>query len=191
MPVINSGLFQWVVLPLFIFTARVLDVSLDTMRIMLFSRGKKNIAPFLGFVQVMIWLLAIRQVFLNSSNVACYVAYAGGFAAGTWVGVLLEEKLAIGVQVIRVITRSDAITLISFLKEKGFGVTSVEGQGVTGKVNIIYTVVKREDIFKAIGIIKRFNPKAFYTIEDIRTVSEAASFIKKRSLLNRLTHFRN
>src|SRR3989338_8397601 len=79
----QSQFSQWVVLPLFIFLARVCDVSMDTVRIMLFSKGKRYLAPILGFIQVLIWLLAIRQVFLNLSNVACYIAFAGGFAMGT------------------------------------------------------------------------------------------------------------
>lgn len=172
-------MFQWVILPLLIFLARIVDVSLDTMRILLFSRGQRNIAPVLGFIQVIIWLLVIRQIFLNLSNPICYVAYAGGFATGTWVGMLLEEKMALGSQIIRIITRKDAKQLIEFLRNQNFGVTTVDGQGATGKVNIIYTVIKRQDIAKVIEIIMRFNPKSFYTIEDIRTMSK---FQKRRYL---------
>ena len=189
-PSVNSMIFTWVIVPLLIFLARVTDVSMDTMRILFISRGKKTIAPFLGFVQVMIWLLAIRQIFLNLSNVACYVAYAGGFATGTWVGILLEEKLAIGFQMIKVITRQNATELIEFLKSQGFSITSVDGFGATGKVNIIYTIVKRQDIHNVIKSITRFNPKAFYTIEDIRTVSTANLPIK-RHWWGRITHLRN
>jgi uncharacterized protein YebE (UPF0316 family) len=176
----SSSLFQWIILPILIFLARIADVSLDTIRILLINRGRRLIAPVLGFVQVTIWLLAIRQIFLNISNVACFVAYAGGFAAGTWVGMLLEEKMAIGIQVIRVITRQDASQLIGFLKNKGYGVTSVDGQGVTGKVNIIYTIVKRQDINDVVDTVTKFNPKAFYTIEDVRSISE--DFIQKNKL---------
>ncbi len=175
-------MFQWIVLPLLIFLARVTDMSLDTMRILFISRGKKAIAPVLGFVQVLIWLLAIRQIFLNLSNPICYVAYAGGFAAGTWVGMLLEEKLAIGVQVIRVITRMDATQLIRFLKEAGYGVTFVDGHGTTGTVSIIYTIARRQEIPRIIEAVTRFNPKAFYTVEDIRSMSEDGASLKRRPL---------
>ena len=171
----DFNVYQWVVVPLFIFSARVMDVSMDTMRILFISRGKRMFAPVLGFVQVLVWLMAIRQIFLNLSNVACYLAYAGGFATGTWVGMIIEEKLAIGIQVIRVITRKDAAPLIEFLQKQGYGITSVDGQGTTGKVNIIYTIVKRHDIPYVISIIERFNPRAFYTVEDIRAISEAFS----------------
>ena len=175
-------MFQWVVIPLLIFLARVTDVSLDTMRILFISRGRKAIAPVLGFVQVLIWLLAIRQIFLNLSNPACYVAYAGGFATGTWVGILLEEKLAIGVQVVRVITRVDAAELIGYLRGEGHGVTYVDGHGATGKVSVIYTIAKRQDVPLIIEAVTRFNPKAFYTVEDIRSMSEGSSLMNGRQL---------
>jgi uncharacterized protein YebE (UPF0316 family) len=178
-----------VILPLFIFVARVADVSLDTLRILLISRGRKAIAPLLGFIQVSIWLLAIRQIFLNISNVACFIAYAGGFAFGTWVGMIIEEKLAIGIQVIRIITRKDASQLIEFLKTQHYGVTSVDGFGATGKVHIIYTIVKRHEIPNVIGIIDRFNPKAFYTIEDVRSMSGVEANSKK-NFFNRILHFK-
>ncbi len=169
---VHSGIFQWVVLPLLIFLARLVDMSMDTIRIMLLSRGKKFIPPLIGFFQVSIWLLAIRQIFLNLSNVMCFIGYSGGFAMGTYVGMLLEERLAIGVQVIRVITRVDAGELIRFLRKEGYGVTSVDGQGATGKVNIIYTIVNRSQIPKVLEIVLRFNPRAFYTIEDVRAANE-------------------
>ena len=175
MPLSDSFLFQWIILPFLIFLARVSDVSLDTMRILFISRGKRLIAPLLGFVQVLIWLLAIRQIILNLSSPVCYIAYAAGFATGTWVGILLEERLAIGIQVIRVITREDAAKLIEFLRTQGHGVTIADGHGATGKVSIIYTIVKRQDIREVVDIINCFNPKAFYTIEDVRAVSEATA----------------
>ncbi len=168
----DSSLFQWVLLPSLIFLARVFDVSLDTMRIMFFSRGKRLIPPILGFIQALVWLLAIRQIIINLNNIACYLAFAGGFAMGTLIGTILEEKLAIGIQVIRLITRKDASELITVLKEIGCGVTSVDGQGSTGKVNIVYTIVKRSEVSDILRIIKEHNPKAFYTIEDIRSINE-------------------
>ena len=182
MPLSDSFLFQWIILPFLIFLARLSDVSLDTMRILFISRGKRLIAPLLGFAQMLIWLLAIRQIILNLSSPLCYIAYAGGFAAGTLVGILLEERLAIGIQVIRIITREDAAELIEFLRTKGHGVTTVDGHGATGKVSIIYTIVKRQDIREVVDIITRFNPKAFYTIEDVRAISETTVCPGKYSL---------
>ncbi|MEW5894264.1 MAG: DUF2179 domain-containing protein [Candidatus Omnitrophota bacterium] len=181
----QTTVFHWAVLPLFIMIARILDVSLDTLRIMLFSRGKKIIPPLLGFIQVMIWLLAIRQIFLNLSNWLCFFAYAGGFAIGTFAGMMIEEKLAIGIQVVRIITRVDSVDLVQFLMRRGYGVTSVEGQGATGKVNIIYTIVNRTDVPRVLKAVQRFNPKAFYTIEDVRTAKEGILAAQKTPAIAR------
>ena len=169
---LNSELFKWFILPLLIFVARVLDVSLGTLRVIFISKGMKLFAPLLGFFEILIWLLAIGQIFHNLSNVACYVAYAGGFAMGTFVGIYIENKLSIGMVIIRIITRKDASELIEFLKSADYGITSTDAEGVTGKVKIIYSIIKRHDLQNIVEFIKKFNPHAFYTIEDVKFVSE-------------------
>jgi len=85
---------------------------------------------------------------------------------------MLEEKLAMGQEVVQVITKKDASGLIEFLKAQGYGVTSVDAQGTTGKVNIIYTIISRKDHRTVIDSIHRFNPRAFYSVEDVKSVSE-------------------
>jgi uncharacterized protein YebE (UPF0316 family) len=152
---------------------------------MFISRGDKLIAPILGFFEVLVWLLAIRQIMQNLSNVFCYLAYAGGFATGNLIGILLEEKLAFGKQVIRIITRRSASELVDSLTKKGFGVTNIPAEGVRGKVNVIYTIIERSDLDKAVRVIEKFNPKAFYSIEDIRLVKEGI-FPRKRGLVKRM-----
>lgn len=177
---VDSPLFLWGVLPFLIFLARVCDVSIGTIRIMLLSRGKKHLAPILAFFEILIWLLAINQIFKHLENIACYFAFAAGFAMGNYVGMILEEKLAMGLEVIRVITKKDAHQLVGYLREQGFGVTSVDAQGSTGEVSIIYTIINRKEHHTVIQIIQKFNPKAFYSIEDVKSVSEQ-SFLTSSS----------
>ena len=88
--------FSLLVLPVLIFCARIVDVSLDTMRILYMNRGRKVIAPLLGFVQALIWILAVSQVMKNLANPICYLAYGAGFATGNYVGMRIEEKVATG-----------------------------------------------------------------------------------------------
>jgi len=88
----NSELFKWVILPLLIFCARIFDVSLGTLRVIFISRGMRVVAAFVGFVGILIWLLAIGQIMKNLTNVVCYIAYAGGFAMGTFVGIYVVES---------------------------------------------------------------------------------------------------
>lgn len=161
-----------VLLPLLIFLARILDVSVGTLRIIFVSKGFKGLATLLGFIESLVWVLAISQVFQNLNSWVTYLAFAGGFAAGNYVGILLEERIAMGSQLIRVITRRDAEALDSYLRQAGYAVTSVDAEGIDGPVKLLFTVCKRRDLVKILGIIKSYNPNAFYTIEDVRFVKE-------------------
>ncbi|HOQ42844.1 MAG TPA: DUF2179 domain-containing protein [Smithellaceae bacterium] len=166
----HSEIFKFVILPALIFMARICDVTLDTLRIIYVSRGMKFAAPMIGFFEVLIWLMAISQIFQNLSNPVCYVAYAGGFAMGNFIGIILEEKMAIGTVVIRIITQKEALQLIEVLKTNHYGVTHTDAQGVMGPVKIIFTIVKRKDIDRVLKIVRTCNPLAFFTIEDVRSV---------------------
>jgi uncharacterized protein YebE (UPF0316 family) len=168
----DSNLYSYFILPLLIFFARICDVTLGTLRIILTSKGKKFIAPFLGFIEMIIWILAITHIFENLNNWACYIAFAAGFAMGNFVGITVEERLAIGYELIRIITNKEAEKLVSVLREKGYGITSIQAQGSQGDVGIIYSIIKRSDLKNFVSFMKIFNPHAFYTIEDIRFVNK-------------------
>lgn len=169
---IDPGIVQWVIIPVLIFLARIVDVTLGTLRIVFISKGDKTIAPILGFVEVLIWLIAITQVMQNLSNVASYLAWALGFAAGNFLGLRIEQKLALGQMVVRVITVESADALISRLAGRGYRLTSVDAKGTRGKVNLLFMIVKRKKLQEVIGIIRDYNPHAFYSIEDVRSVSD-------------------
>ncbi len=171
MDFMDSGIFSYLVLPLMIFFARIADVSLGTIRIIFVSKGMKKIAPLIGFFEILIWLLAISRIFQDLDNWIAYIAYAGGFAAGNYFGMLLEERLAIGHEIIRVITKSEANLLVETLKDKGFGVTSIKAHGVEGEVGVVFIIVKRSMVKSVLEIINNFNPRALYTIESVRLVN--------------------
>lgn len=168
----DSAIFSYVLMPLLIFLARICDVSIGTMRIIFVSKGKRNIAPFLGFFEVLIWIIAISKIMQNLDNYVNYIAYAAGFATGNFVGMLIEERLAVGVQMIRVFSSKSGCELMQILNTNGYGATCVEAKGAKEKVNLIYTIVQRNDLKKVVEIIHNYNPKAFYTIEDIRATNE-------------------
>ena len=176
----QSEAFTFILLPVLIFSARVFDVSFGTIRIIFISRGRKYLAPVIGFFEILIWLVAIGKVMQNLDNVFCYVAYAGGFAAGNFTGMWIEEKLAMGTLIVQIITRQDASALIDSLSSSGYGVTAIPAQGTTGQVNIIYSIIRRSALKDVVSIIKRFNPNAFYSIEDVKFASEAIFPLIKR-----------
>lgn len=164
-------MFHTVWLPLLIFLARVVDVSLGTIRILFVARQKKLLAAAVGFCEVMIWLVVITQVFRSLAEWYHFVAYAAGFATGNFVGIMLEDRLAVGTVVLRVITRRDASPLVAHLHKADVGVTVVEAQGATGAVHILFIVARRRTVPALLEQVLKFNPNAFYTIEDIRAVS--------------------
>ena len=169
---LSSDLFTWVVLPALIFCARIVDVSMGTVRVILISRGIRLVAACIGFFEVLIWLVAIVQIMQRLSNPICYLAYAAGFATGTYVGMLVEARLRIGKAVIRTITNKEAQGLIERLREMHCGVTALAAEGAVGPVKVIFSVIERRDQEKVIAIIKEFDPCAFYTIGDVKYVSE-------------------
>ena len=186
----SSPMFSMVILPLVIFFLRIMDVSIGTIRIIFVSRGNKLIAPILGFFEVFIWVIAISNIIQDLDNWYAYFAYAGGFATGNYIGMLIEERLAMGISLVRIITKRELIGLREALFERGYGTTTVEAHGKLGEVNMIYTIVKRKDLEKTIALIKEFNPAAFYTIEDIRYVSQDNFPMRtKQTSLNRLYFF--
>jgi len=89
---------------------------------------------------------------------------------GNFIGILIEERMAIGTAFIRIITHNDAAELIALLKDDGYGVTQVDAKGLQGPVKIIFTIVKRKNIEHVLEIIRSCDPQAFYAIEDVRSV---------------------
>jgi uncharacterized protein YebE (UPF0316 family) len=164
--------YTYVLIPILIFCARIIDVSIGTIRVIFISKGFKFFAPVLGFFEVIIWLLAIRQILENLSNVFCYIAYGAGFAAGTYVGIFLEEKLSVGQVIVRIITKKDANEMLHQLKHANYNVTELDAIGNTGRMKLFFIVVHRQDVEDLVLLIRRTNPNALYTIEDIRYVSQ-------------------
>lgn len=173
--------YSWIILPCIIFLSRICDVTLGTLRHVFISKGYKTIVPFLGFFEVLIWIIVVAQVMKNLSNWACYFGWAAGFAAGTYIGLLIEERLALGLQIIRIITNQDCVQLISELKEKNHGLTVIDAQGAKGPVKVILSIVSRTNIDSVIRIINKNNPNAFYSVEDIRDKGQGVFTSRKNS----------
>jgi len=168
----DSDLFRWVLMPLLIFLARMCDVTLGTLRNVFISKGLRHVVPVLGFFEVLIWLISIRQIMQHLDNVMCYVSFAGGFSMGTYVGLKIESRLALGVQVIRIITNQESGELIQALQKENIGITVINGQGAKGPVKIIFTIAHRKDIEIIRELINMHNPQAFYSIEDVRAANQ-------------------
>lgn len=183
-------------IPVFIFLARIMDVSLGTLRIVMVSRGFKFKAALLGFFEVLIWAFVVTELLKNLDNWVNFVAYAGGFSAGTFVGMYIEDKLKVGTIIVRIITQDKKKELTEALTVAGFTITSIDGHGGFGPVNIIFTVLKRRRWNEMISIIETHDPKAFYSSEDVKYATSAGNHSsgsdlnKNRSSVNRLLGLR-
>jgi len=178
----DSWFFTWVLLPFLIFVARIGDVSIGTLRLIFISRGFKFYAPILGFFEVIIWLLAIGQIMQHLDNFMCYIAYGLGFATGNFIGIILDEKLSLGTLLVRIVPKKDPTDLIKRLRAEEFGASLVDIEGMTGKMKMIFAIIKRKDLKEVMSIINEHNPNAFVTIEDVKTAQEGYFRMTRRRL---------
>ena len=186
--IFQSEAFTLYGIPLLIALARITDVSIGTLRIIFVSKGLRLWAPILGFFEVSIWLMAISKVMANLTNPINYIAYALGFSLGNYIGMFIESRLAIGMVVVRIITKRDSHVLVAALRALRYSVTVADAEGNTGAVNIIFTVIKRSDITVVRELIAQHNPQAVYSIEDVRHASDPSfpTEISRRSRFSQL-----
>lgn len=169
-------------LPFIIFIGRIFDVTLGTLRIIFVSKGEKLKAPIIGFFEVFIWVVIISQILSRANDMVAYLSYAGGYAAGNYVGILIEKRIAFGIILCRVYTNKPGLKLVNLLSLKGFGATMMHGTGSVNQVDIIETVFDRKKLKHVSEIILDFDKDAFYVIEDVRTRSRGI-FPKSNNLL--------
>ena len=172
--------YTHIIIPLLIFLARIIDVSLGTIRVLLISKGDKLTATALGFVEVLIWLLAIKEILNNLNSIAAYVAYPAGFAAGTYIGMLLEEKLISGKVVLRVIVKKKKGKIKEAFVKENIQFTIVDAEGSKGPSKLLFCILDRKKVEQVVNIIKKNNPKAFYSIENIQYARDPISYQYKQ-----------
>lgn len=176
---ISGEFFSYLLLPLLIFLARIVDVSLNTVRIIYVLGGRKLTSTLLGFFESFIWLMAIRQIFEHLDNWICYVAYPAGFAAGIFVGMIIEEKIAYGKVIVRIITRKDIQVLLQYLNKQYFRYTYVKAEGPDGQENLVFTVLEREKLEALLFTLKEILPTAFYTVEKVNRAAESGAVVEQ------------
>jgi uncharacterized protein YebE (UPF0316 family) len=171
-----SEYFAWVFLPLLIFFARVLDVSLGIIRVIFITKGFRNIAPVIAFFEVLIWIVAISQVMNNFGDFWLVLAYSFGFAAGTYVGIVIEDRLSIGKVRITVVAKKSARDIIGSLKSKGFVVTVVKVEGSGKGARKISLLLDRSKVNSALKLIRAISPNVFYSVDAVRSVRDDVTY---------------
>lgn len=153
-----------------IFCLRICDVSLGTIKLLYIMQGRRIIASCFALCEAAVWLVAARIVFAELDNPWKSAAFALGFAAGTIVGMTIERWIGSGYVLIRIVSRSEGPELLGALRDHGFGLTTIHGEGRDGKVKVLMVVAKRRNSAKAIGLIQSVDPEAFVTVDSVSPV---------------------
>ena len=153
---------------LLIFGLRLFDVTLGTLRIVLLTRGEAWKAGLVGFFESLAWVTAVAQVIRNVDDPIRMVAFAAGFGAGTFAGVMVERWLAMGTTVVRIVAPVESPEVAPELRDAGYGVTVLNGEGLEGEVRLSFTVIPRRRVRRVLDIVYRINPSAFVTLEQVR-----------------------
>lgn len=175
--------YPWL-LPFIIFFGRIIDVTLGTLRIIFVSKGAKNIAPVIGFVEVFIWIVIISQILSRANDMVSYLSYAAGYATGNYVGILIENRIAYGILLCRIYTQKNGKELVQMLNKLNIGATMTHGTGSTNEVDIIETVVDRKEMKTLARLLTEFDNNIFYVVEDVRTKKNGI-FPKRKTILSR------
>lgn len=151
---------------LVIFLLRIVDVSLDTMRVIFAIRGRRGLAAVLGFCMAMVWIFAVGNAVKHVDSVLHVFGYAGGYATGTFVGITIERFVAYGVAMVRIISAHGGVEIAHALRERGYGVTEVAGQGREGRVEVLFATVERSHLDDVMEVITTWDADAFVTVEE-------------------------
>lgn len=152
---------------LLIFSLRIVDVSIGTVRIVILMRGNVALAAMLGFFESITWVVAASVVFANLGDPLRAVAFAAGFGTGVLVGGLVERRIAMGTAFVRVVAPIDTDQVAEPLRAAGFPVTVLNAEGRDGEVRMSIMVLPRKRVKDALALVHEINPAAFVTVEEV------------------------
>ncbi len=162
-----------------IFTARVADMSMATIRTILLVRGRKLVAAIIGFFEVLIFIVVLAKVVNNLNDPWSILAYSLGFATGNYFGGYLEEKLAIGHVSVQVISKNFADSILQTLRDQGLAVTVIRAEGREAERKILNIQLKRKESTEVLNTIMKIDPQAFTTVYDTR-IAWGGFFVRKK-----------
>jgi len=154
-----------------IFSLRLFDQSLSTVRALLTAKNRPVYAGLVGLVESVIWLLAVSKVIEDIDDSLLIAGYALGFAAGTILGSYIEGFLGFGHVVVRVFSSIESPSVAEPLRAKGYGVTVIDGKGIKGSVRIYWCIIPKRKLRGDLKIIESTNPNAFITTDLANPIS--------------------
>ena len=175
---------DWAVLGVcaLIVVARVSDITLDTVRTVFIVQGRRTWAAVLGFFEALIFILAVSKVLQHCDHPAYPLAYALGFAGGTYLGITIEQWLGFGEQSVAIFTRH-ADVLASALRSSGFRVTKLDGEGRDGPIEVLYVHLPRKQTERLAALVRQHDPLSYYVVQDIRAASGRPAFPSRHRVM--------
>jgi uncharacterized protein YebE (UPF0316 family) len=152
--------------PIVIFLLRIVDVTLDTMRVLFMVRGRRLPAGILGFLMALVWIIAVGNAMKHLDSIWHILGYAAGYGTGTMVGITIENVVAFGLIQLRIVSKHGGVEIAEGLRDRGYGATEFSGFGRDGAVEIVQSVVQRAHLDEVLAIVDKFDEAAFVTVED-------------------------
>jgi uncharacterized protein YebE (UPF0316 family) len=152
--------------PIVIFLLRIVDVTLDTMRVLFMVRGRRLPAGVLGFLMALVWIIAVGNAMKHLDSIWHILGYAAGYGTGTMVGITIENFVAFGLIQLRIVSKHGGVEIAEGLRDRGYGATEFSGFGRDGAVEIVQSVVQRAHLDEVLAIVDKFDDAAFVTVED-------------------------
>jgi uncharacterized protein YebE (UPF0316 family) len=152
--------------PIVIFLLRIVDVTLDTMRVLFMVRGRRVPAGILGFLMALVWIIAVGNAMKHLDSIWHILGYAAGYGTGTMVGITIENIVAFGLIQLRIVSKHGGVEIAEGLRDRGYGATEFSGFGRDGAVEIVQSVVQRAHLNEVLAIVDKFDDTAFVTVED-------------------------
>ncbi len=168
---ITFDFISYILLPALIFLARVADVTVATVKLMFVVNNARRMAAILGFIEAFITIVALSRIVKDASNLPAFFMYAGGFATGTYVGMWLEEKMAYGSVLVRIISKHIPHHLLDYLAEHQYRYSLVEANDHSGNTKVLFTVCKRSKLGTFLTALEHIAPEVLYTVEGVKQVS--------------------
>jgi len=157
---------------LLIFVLRIINNAVTTMRIVFIARHQRGIATILAFIESSIFAVTVANVVNDLTNPLIFIAYSGGFAIGSYVGISIEQRFVKSFKSISIILTSGGHELALLLRDAGFGVTETSGEGKDGTVTMLRIIVDGRDVTRVLDISRENQPDAFIAIEEARTIRQ-------------------
>ncbi|MEW6081687.1 MAG: DUF5698 domain-containing protein [Bacillota bacterium] len=154
---------------LLVFFARIIGIALFTLRCLFSVKGRKLEASLMGFAHCVIYVLVLGRIITALDDPLNLILYAGGFSVGTYVGSLLEDRMGAGFYTVEMVTKERLPEeMAKELREAGFGVTMLDGEGREGPIKLLFSTIERQSYPRIMSLIRRKDPTAFVTVLDAR-----------------------